>query len=523
MSSILFSDIRELLLGTPTHQTSRDIFQTILRGQSASQPQPQPQQSQPSQPQPQQPTIVIANDSFKNLEEIKEKGLECAICLNVINGTVAVTTCIHKFCSTCIHKHYETSANGNCPLCRNELSYDDIILSSELTEYLDQCIIICKNQGCKLETTRKDYYNHYYVCDYSKQNCKECLTLIYKKDEETHKTNCKNRKVNCIWCNCLVSYSLMEYHKAAECSETNVVCPSSGCNFRNVRKDMHKHIENCEFRSIVCECAVKVIFKNLETHKTICTKRKVKCQYCDLIYVVTSKKKHERTCPKMIKECNYCTESLLYEKMNEHYTKCESKPIKCNWCDIIAEKKFIDHHKFECFNRPMTCNLCNKNYLNNSNHDNICLEKPIQCEDCGITCVRKDMYLHTEICVNKIIPCKYKYIGCKTHFIREEQESHYNSCSKYHLELFETYVQKHILEKNPSQPPQQPRIQQPSQPPQQPRIQQPSQPPQQPRIQQPSQPPQQPRIQQPSQPPRLSSQISRLLSTHYNFQTPENW
>jgi hypothetical protein len=41
----------------------------------------------------------ISSERYKDIETIKDKGLECPICLNVINGTVAVTTCIHKFLS----------------------------------------------------------------------------------------------------------------------------------------------------------------------------------------------------------------------------------------------------------------------------------------------------------------------------------------------------------------------------------------------------------------------------------------
>ena len=108
---------------------------------------------------------IIPDEKYKNLDVIKEKELECPICCSVINGTVAITKCFHRFCLSCLNKSQKR--NNSCPICRQDLNVlDSVIISDTLTTFLNNSIVSCRYEECKVELCRKDMYNHIEVCRY---------------------------------------------------------------------------------------------------------------------------------------------------------------------------------------------------------------------------------------------------------------------------------------------------------------------------------------------------------------------
>lgn len=63
--------------------------------------------------------VNVAND-------IVDQELKCPICLDTMQATSTVTSCLHRFCSECLHKSLRGNLNSakehhDCPSCRNKL------------------------------------------------------------------------------------------------------------------------------------------------------------------------------------------------------------------------------------------------------------------------------------------------------------------------------------------------------------------------------------------------------------------
>lgn len=219
-------------------------------------------------------SVNISNEKYVNIEEIKEKGFDCPICQDVISGTVAITTCLHKFCSKCLFNHCKNKVNPNCPMCRKDLDVNDIILSDDITEYLDNSLIICKNIECKELMKRKEYKTH--DCKYDKSQCKFCGVVFYKEKYNEHVQTCDMKTVKCNLCRCFVIEKLMEHHRKHKCPRAIVECKYQ-CNYRSQRYKIDFHHKNCHRRIVQCpnSCDLCMEYKDLENHNEICLNRDV--------------------------------------------------------------------------------------------------------------------------------------------------------------------------------------------------------------------------------------------------------
>ena len=147
-----------------------------------------------------QEEIIIKQEQYIHLDTIKEKELECSICLYVISSTVAITECMHKFCSHCIHDYCKSTQNPTCPLCRTEIDIDSIILSQDLTNFLENSLVKCKNIECDETLTRSLYYDHVYTCQWNKLKCLDCCDLFYLSQKSNHLLNCRRKICKCDKC-----------------------------------------------------------------------------------------------------------------------------------------------------------------------------------------------------------------------------------------------------------------------------------------------------------------------------------
>ena len=395
---------------------------------------------------------IISNERYKDLESIKDKGLECPICLSVINGTVAVTTCIHKFCSSCLYQHCMSSANTSCPLCRSELNPENIVISDDLSLYLDNCIVVCKNLECTVEVERKNYDQHNSTCPYNKKQCNDCKSLIYERNMEKHKEECDYRSIKCNLCRAIVPIRKQEEHRNTSCPFNVAKCKNEKCNFTTQRHRMHKHTHECIYREISCVngCSATIEFRDVSLHNETCPRRKILCIECTATILCSNAEIHYLSCPKRIRECEYCNENVINSNIHHHYRSCSKKLIPCpNECGESIERRYLLNHNNVCQNRSNKCVECKQHYIlsHQDSHDRSCPNKRVNCHDCNESIMRKDLSEHSSSCQYKSLLCKYHYASCIGKFLRVNEQDHYEQYKDHHLQLLEEYININVLKK----------------------------------------------------------------------------
>ncbi len=389
---------------------------------------------------------IISSEKYIDLENIKEKGLECPICLNVINGTVVYPPCLHKFCSSCLTKSCLSSANPSCPLCRESIpGPNDIILCEELTNYLDNCVVKCKNLECSLTFKRTEYKDHSLICEYNKESCKFCNNLFYTKSINEHKSICHDRTVSCEKCNVNLKFNKLNSHIENHCAYSIVKCTFNSCNFKTEKYLMALHMTECEYRNIYCHCGYAYIYSKKNEHLKICNSRKISCRYCNNTVIYSRLTTHYNNCPEKLKQCYNCTlffKGLNYEK---HLLECPEKMTFCkNHCNIEVLNKNMDEHLKVCFRRVRLCEKCNSYYNNEIIHKRECTEETVKCKYCNISLTLKNLYIHENICPEFTLPCKYSYAKCTEILKRKDMKNHNIVNSLKHVNLLEKYILNNI-------------------------------------------------------------------------------
>jgi len=66
------------------------------------------------------PRQLITDPDFVQLVEVKRimQEFKCPICLGVLNNTVTVMQCLHRFCSSCMERNLRSMSKKQCPACR---------------------------------------------------------------------------------------------------------------------------------------------------------------------------------------------------------------------------------------------------------------------------------------------------------------------------------------------------------------------------------------------------------------------
>jgi hypothetical protein len=113
-----------------------------------------------------------------------------------------------------------------------------------------------------------------------------------------------------------------------------VKCPnsSSGCEITMLIKDIHAHINVCDFEKVVC-CnnirGCKNVFdrKKIKDHELECKFSPKTCDLCEKIFPLNGLKDHLKICPKRIFKCE-CGEEITFEKKESHeLCECSKNPI----------------------------------------------------------------------------------------------------------------------------------------------------------------------------------------------------
>ncbi|MDD4930696.1 MAG: RING finger domain-containing protein [Candidatus Colwellbacteria bacterium] len=398
------------------------------------------------------PPDYIRSDQYVDYKKLCDDNLECSICLNIIDGTVAITTCMHRFCSSCLFEYMmKKVGSASCPNCRASIDNpEDVMISSELSDILDSSVIRCKNKECTAELPRKEYKKHTQICEFNKKQCKGCKSLYFEKDFESHMEECLYRVVKCNLCNSYTKVKDQKTHRDDVCPGTMIKCPNQKCNYMTQRSKINRHNASCTYRMVTCSNGCESIFDHKEQslHNEICNLRPVMCEFCENNVPYSKLIDHYRLCPKKPAECKWCKSTIVFGDMSIHEMNCLKKIVKCPLgCGIDIERMETVNHTSICSNRYVKCSDCSQQYMlsRKDYHESLCSETVVKCPDCSQKITRKNIYFHSQSnCEMKIVECKYVYAGCSCKFTRKTESEHYREYKDLHLEILDKYIQEKV-------------------------------------------------------------------------------
>ena len=346
--------------------------------------------------------VHINNENYLNIENLNE--FECCICLNVINGDVMLTSCLHRFCGECLLTYID-KGGGSCPKCRTEINgIEELIISNPFTEKLNNELVRCSNIECKQIMSRIDYYTHFYKCEYKKEKCENCNIITYvNKSDNIH--ICLNPQEKCKKCEAVYNVS-NSYNHLNVCPYTIIMCKNFGCNKQTTIKDQFKHQNECEYRLLQCRFGCRNIYNkyNIEEHEKMCINRNIQCEKCNMIVSIGLYAYHlDNSCIYSTHICRNCGEKYLLKDNELHINCC----VKCVFCSNLFPKDKLQYHFKECV-------LSQK-----------------ECDDC------KEKYYYCHICKNSKKMCIY----CNNEYLVNDEIHHLN------LECKEISIKNHLNHK----------------------------------------------------------------------------
>ena len=220
--------------------------------------------------------------------------LSCPLCKGILFIPV-VDHCGHMYCKECYEKYYVP--NRKCPVNPNE-------------------VLTC-----------------------SEPRVLEGVQRII----ETKIVKCRNRERGCQWTGPVKDF---QEHQEKFCKKQLVGCPNKDCHLKFMRENFEEHTKNCEYREEECEdCHIKLPYKKLGDHHTICPKFKLPCpQRCGMIIMREEISSHcEEVCENSTVGCPYrkigCEATFLRKELNKHIEEYSSKHMICLFESIQDFKK----------------------------------------------------------------------------------------------------------------------------------------------------------------------------------------
>ncbi len=374
--------------------------------------------------------FTLENDQYINYTTLKDE-FECSICQNIMKGEVTlVNQCFHKFCGKCIIDHCLTKIRvgnvANCPLCRTEInSPHELIISTNFTERLNNENVKCCHSMCDKTMTRKEYYTHFYECEFKKTRCTGCKSLKLKNHV------CETPIVECELCKSM--YSKNYTHT---CPFVEIKCDNLGCDVTCKRYEFNQHLANCEYNPTICKlgCTNIISKKNMETHIKTCENRLIQCPDCNK--PMPFKKYKKEGCRYTKDYCSWCSTYVFRYEFATHKERCKYRPIECQFCKERFGYKDMDIHTVMCEKQPLKCYKCDVEYMGS----HLCINDVIKCVYCNEEFRRKDKFNHDLICEELLVECKYSYCGCRYKCKRKNIDTHLKREMGVHLEMLEQYT-----------------------------------------------------------------------------------
>uniref|UniRef100_A0A7M5V5E0 Uncharacterized protein n=1 Tax=Clytia hemisphaerica TaxID=252671 RepID=A0A7M5V5E0_9CNID len=179
----------------------------------------------------------------------KEQGtnFQCSICHLILRDPYT-TPCHHAFCHVCITQWGNELTNAKrpttCPNCNNVYDQKQIHQDGFIDRMVKTSLDVkCKlhEVGCSWQGKIIDYQDHQRTCEYETIPCENegCLEMQMRKNLPKHQQICEYRLTQCGYCelkNPIIQ--MKDHHK--ECPMMKVICLNEECNVQVLRKDLQR-------------------------------------------------------------------------------------------------------------------------------------------------------------------------------------------------------------------------------------------------------------------------------------------
>jgi hypothetical protein len=153
--------------------------------------------------------------NFSNQDE-----LICPICHNVFLHPVSCGNCDNNFCMECIESWLMGSGNT----CINRCKYIPRKSPPMLKRLLSKLNVICKNseRGCEDKISYDVLDSHEKACQYKEEQCVGCKKPFLKKDILKHLDDCEMIETKCEPCGLVMTRLKFSIHDSRLCMENRI-------------------------------------------------------------------------------------------------------------------------------------------------------------------------------------------------------------------------------------------------------------------------------------------------------------
>ena len=136
-----------------------------------------------------------------------------------------------------------------------------------------------------------------------------------------------------------------------------------GCDWKNELSELLHHLEECELFPVACPLGCRdekgevsrVERRRVETHRTCCPMRTVKCEYCCVSVKACGMNGHLEVCEEFPIPCpNKCSEEFRVERKDKsiHLSQeCPLQETECPYsqygCEVKVQRRNLEQHEKE--------------------------------------------------------------------------------------------------------------------------------------------------------------------------------
>ena len=165
--------------------------------------------------------------------------LICFSCKRLVCKPSECESCAVLYCESC-----SIFALGRCAICNQDTRRD---VKRETKQALCRIKVVCKNKefGCTAVLFYENIEEHEENCLFERLLCifHHCDARVERKSYPTHIQNCEYRLLVCVYCGISLQHKNLSSH-IVNCELRFYVCP--GCNKKVLNRFLAEHIDFCD-------------------------------------------------------------------------------------------------------------------------------------------------------------------------------------------------------------------------------------------------------------------------------------